>query len=320
MIHRVVYGGGAQPIRHTPRTVGGQAVAVASANYEIVDLRHAVTSAERVVQASAAATLDAVNTTITATAGAQTADPRRLTVASATGITVGRRYLLTHATTGRSEPVRVSSVTGLVLLLAEPVAASYASGATFRGLEIAGTFPALAADDSSAFDNGGGPYLVGWTYAAGGATVTHEEVIFVERSASRCPATEADVRERYPEIGPSAVGGAANVPAFLHAAWLAVRADLVSRGIDGEDHKPALLVDVVCAVTAARIARYSSTAASDRTEEWADLADRLDARARDLLNAISRGVDRPGTVRVDRETATAPPGQSLGLQRRFLAR
>lgn len=320
MIHRLVYGGGAQTIRHIPRTSTGLAVVVGSATYSIVDLRRSTDASDRTVQASTAATLDSVNTTISAAAGPQTADPRKITVASATGITAGRRYLLTHATTGQSQPVRVQAVTGSVLLLAEPVAAAYASSATFKGLEISGTFPSATANDETLFDNGGGPYLVAWTYSAGGATLTHEEIIFVERSASLCPATEADLRERYPEIGPSTVGGQANVAAFLHAGWLALRSDLLSRGIDLGDLKPALVVEAVCAGTASRVARFSSTAAADRIDEWADLADRFEARYRDMLAAMSRGRDRPGTVEISREDATASPGSSVAVRPRFLPR
>lgn len=319
-IHRLIYGGGAQTILHTPRTSTGLAVVVGSATYSIVDLRRSRDAADRVIQASTAATLDTVNTTISAAAGPQTADPRKLTVASATGITAGRRYLLTHATTGLSQPVRVQAVTGSVLLLAEPVAASYASSATFKGLEISGTFPSATADDAVLFDNGGGPYLVAWTYTAGGSSLTYEEVLFVERAASLCPATEADVRERFPEIGPATVGGQAQLSSFLHAGWLAARADLLSRGIDVGDLKPALLVEAVCVGTAARVARYSSTAAADRQEEWADLADRFDSRYKDMLAAMSRGRDRPGTVEISREDATASPGSSAEVRRRFLPR
>lgn len=320
MTHRLVYGAGAQTIRHTPRTSSGLASVVASATYSIADLRRSIGASDRVIQASTAATIDSVSTTIAAAAGPNTADPRKVTVTSATGIAAGGLYLLTHASTGFSEPVRVQAVTGAVLLLAAPVTASYAIGATFKGLAISGTFPSATANDEALFENGGGPYVIAWTYTAGGAAVTYEEIAFVERSATRCPATEEDVRVRYPEIGVGSVGGGASLSTFLRAAWLAVLADLTGRGVDAHDLKSPLLVDLVSATTAARVARWSSTAAGDRVEEWADLADRMEARARDLLSAITRGRDRPGTVAINREDATAPPGSSTTVRRRFLER
>lgn len=320
MIHRLVYGGGAQTLRHVPAATNGRAAVVASATYSIVDLRRSTTDTARTIQASTAATVDAVSTTISAAAGPSTADARKLTLTSATGVTAGKRYLLTHATTGASEPVRVVEVTGSVLLLADPVAAAFPSGATFKGLEVTGTFPSATANDETLFDNGGGPYLVAWVYSAGGETITREEVIFVERAREHCPATEADLREHHPEIGSAIVGGKTSIASYLAAAWRAMRADLTSRGVELQDLKSDVATAAVCYLAAARLYRFSGTAASDRGEEWADLADRAQAAYRDLLGAMTRGLARPSTVEINRRDATAQPGTSTTARGRFLQR
>ena len=103
MSHRIAFEGGEQSVRSVPLREG-RAVAVASADFAILDLRYSADTAEHVLS-SGAATVDSVSTTLAAAAGRNTADPRALSVASATGIVAGRRYLL--ASGGRSELVKV---------------------------------------------------------------------------------------------------------------------------------------------------------------------------------------------------------------------
>ena len=71
-----------------------------------------------VLVVSGSATIDSCNTTITATAAAGTS---ALALTSATGVTVGRYYVLTAAD-GRKEWVRVVAIESLNVTLAEDLA------------------------------------------------------------------------------------------------------------------------------------------------------------------------------------------------------
>lgn len=79
-------------------------------------------------------TLDAVDTTLgaAAAAGAST-----LTLTSATGVTVGRRYLLGGPESLGGEMVTVTALSGSVATLASRLRRAHASGAAFQGTRLA---------------------------------------------------------------------------------------------------------------------------------------------------------------------------------------
>ena len=93
------------------------------------------------VQASAAAVLDAVNTTLSAPA---VAGAESVTVTSATGIVVGRRYLLGGAQEVGGEWVTVREVSGTTLTLARRLGIARASGATWQSTRVTLAIPAIA--------------------------------------------------------------------------------------------------------------------------------------------------------------------------------
>jgi len=80
------------------------------------------------------------NTTVDANSGLGQADPRVLNVAATTGVTVGRRYLVTGAA-GQSEWIDVVAVASAVSVTARhPLRNAYVSGDTFESTRIAATF------------------------------------------------------------------------------------------------------------------------------------------------------------------------------------
>lgn len=142
--HRVYFNEGAQTIRTVPMR-NGRATKVSGAAYELHDLRYPEDSADRILD-SGTATVDSVSTTISAAAGRSTADPRSLTVASATGIVVGRTYLLRQG--GRSESVEVDAISGTTVRLRSAVTQSFPAASEFVGLEVSCSIPeAVAAND-----------------------------------------------------------------------------------------------------------------------------------------------------------------------------
>src|ERR1051325_7592727 len=89
------------------------------------------------VVAAGACTVDSVNTTFSAAAGAT-----QITVASGTGITRGNRYLVT-GTNGDREWAEVLGISGTIVNLRQPLKNTYAASSTFQGCRIS------AAVDSS---------------------------------------------------------------------------------------------------------------------------------------------------------------------------
>ena len=152
-LHRVYFNKGAQALTTIPHTAGSP-VRVASATYEIIDTRYGVDSDEHVVVAAGtAATVDATSTTLTARAGRGAADRRALTLTSTAGVTSGRTYLVTSPS-GAAELARVEDVvSGTVLRTASELRGDYAAGSTFKGIEVAGVFPADPAADEDNLDS-----------------------------------------------------------------------------------------------------------------------------------------------------------------------
>lgn len=77
-----------------------------------------------------ACSVDSVSTAFSASAG-----DRSITVASGTGITRGRRYIVAD-TDGNTETIEVSSVSGTTIGLRHPLVNSYAATSTFKGTRI----------------------------------------------------------------------------------------------------------------------------------------------------------------------------------------
>lgn len=162
----ILYGQGAQTIRTVPIDASGFP-RVATATYSIVDLREGESVTRRTVVASTSATASTVSTTIAAAAGPSTANPRALTLTSATGVRVGGVYLLRDTSGAVEEAVTIASLVSTAAETTRPISRAFASGAAFVGLELSGTFPSDVAGDESRLENGGGPFQVTWIYTIG---------------------------------------------------------------------------------------------------------------------------------------------------------
>lgn len=91
--------------------------------------------------ATGTGTVDSVSTTLS---GALAAGATSLTVTSASGITVGRRYLVGGTEETGGEWVTVKSIASTTVALARPVLRAQASGATFYGTRISCAVTAAA--------------------------------------------------------------------------------------------------------------------------------------------------------------------------------
>jgi len=316
----ILLGGGTQTIAHLPRSAGGGVVVLSSATVQIERLWLSTTDADRLLVSPTAATLDTVSTTTTAAAGPQTADARAVTLTSTTGIVAGRSYLLTDPT-GRRELAEVEAVISGGVRLAAPLAGPFASASTFRGVMLFGSFPGVEADDEEKHDNGGGPYLVSWSYTIDGAALTRQAVVYVRRGMAHCPATELDVTAADPSLGAGVLGGQIEVRRVLAAAWSDVRADLLARGLEPANFfNVELLRLLVARVAVGKIYRAAEISGGDVGDRFGEAAARWEARAKELLDNLTRGMSKPGTVHVKETTETAPQGPSRVVMNRMSRR
>lgn len=292
MSHRIIYGGGAQQVRTVPLREG-RAVLVASADFAILDTRYSDDSASHTVT-SGAASVDSVSTTLAAAAGRNTSDPRSLTVASATGIVAGRRYLISSG--GRSEIIKVEAVDGTTLRLAATLPVSFPSGAALRGVELVAEVPeATAAEDDYL---GRAVLLVRWEPLG---LQPYTEQVFVERSAPGPAITPEALLELDPTLASIAGGGltAAGALAMALDDWTV---DLLSRGIDDGELLAGPIGRSAVRYRAAHhlIKHLSDPTAVERSAAYA-------ARYSELLASVVAGMTKPKVTHTRAEDGTAKP-------------
>lgn len=195
---RVYAGQGAQTLRFVPVDKQGRPARVTSATYSIVDVRKSEDATDRTV-ATGTAVLQAVTTTLSAAAGAGTADTKRLQVASASGFTVGRAYLLANLSGRHRNVVVVAGVTGSDIYTIHSVGGVYASADTLQSIELEATFPLAEANDPEAIDEGR-RYQVTWSYTLEGESYLTPQLVQLLRYSGEAWITEADVLRVYPPI------------------------------------------------------------------------------------------------------------------------
>ena len=296
-MYRVVLGGGSQTLYHRPMR-DGSPIVVASATLRIVNLHRHEDDPSREILASTSATVDAVSTTISAAAGYSASDPEIVTVASATGITAGRRYLL-RSSALVVETVTVEAVSGTTVRLATPVTQTFAASSSFLGFEISGSFPSATANDTDEFDAGYSLYAVDWTYDGR----TTRELVTVVRTVSGCPVTGADFRERLPILLPR-IGSTYDPDPLLQAAWRSVRSIINRHGLDPDN----LVSDDDVPQAVCTLAGYHLLLAHP-DEAAVAMRDHLNAEYQRLIGGIVAGVTKQGNVSTDRLGRAKAPEQ-----------
>jgi len=204
----------------------------------------------------AARTPDTVDTVATTISAAAAMGARTLTVASATGITAGRRYRLGPATGEYAEDVKVRAIAGTTLTLSRPTGNPYPSGTP-----LVGTYAAVnvtAAEASALWFDG----VASWTWASM-ATTPIETACECVRSAIVRTATKERVAAFYPQIY-QVLAAEADWEEVLEAAFDTVLLRLgetyrvnTTRGGSSACEKPTILQLLVMAFNA-----------SGAAEEW----------------------------------------------------
>ena len=292
--HRVYFGKGAQTLTTIPHRAGSP-LRVASGTYSILDTRYGVDSDEHeVVAAGTAATVDATSTTLTARAGRVAADRRALTLTSTTGVTAGHQYIVTNPA-GAVELVRIDAVvSATVLRTATEVRGDFATGSTFKGIEVTGTFPADPAADEDNLDQES--FLVVWTLPG---LPPLRESVFVERGEEELLATLDDLTELDPMI-PLAGGDRVSPATALARAHKDFRTDLQLADVSEADLLTGPIGrDAVTYRAAFLVFQHGDDPVSERKAKG------YEARYQQLLNGIIVGAKKPGVVALDKREESA---------------
>lgn len=292
--HRVYFGKGAQTLTTIPHRAGSP-LRVASGTYLILDTRYGVDSDEHeVVAAGTAATVDATSTTLTARAGRVAADRRAITLTSTTGVTAGHQYIVTNPA-GAVELVRIDAVvSATVLRTATEVRGDFATGSTFKGIEVTGTFPADPAADEDNLDQES--FLVVWTLPG---LPPLRESVFVERGEEGLLATLDDLTELDPMI-PLAGGDRVSPATALARAHKDFRTDLQLADVSEADLITGPIGrDAVTYRAAFLVFQHGDDPVSERKAKG------YEARYQQLLNGIIVGAKKPGVVALDKREESA---------------
>lgn len=293
----IVHGIGAQTLRHVPIDQHGRPRVVASATYEVDDLRYSETNADRDVD-SGSATVSSVSTTTTADAGPGEVDPAVISVTSATGITAGRQYLLSAAS-GLVELVHVRAVSGLTVYLHFELRHDFASGTAFRGVECSMLFPSAEANDDLEVEAEPHPYQVTWTYTIDGDIRVVPQIVWLSRVSTLPIVDELYVLRADPTIS-SRLRNRAEITDAIATATEDYHAEVRARGVDPTEFRGNDSARVAVRARALEIARrWCGPAEHDVAE-----AARFGAQYRYLMDQLLAGRPRPGTVTVETRTNT----------------
>jgi len=140
-----------------------------------------------VLQSSTNATIDTVDTTISANASK---GARNVTLASAADVTAGVQYLLEQ--NGRVQPVEVRSVSGTTAYLVNKLHFDFTSGATFKGYRLSYS---LTATHTADVDRN---YFAEFSYTIASAAYYAIVPFDVVEATDWYPTTLADVYARHP--------------------------------------------------------------------------------------------------------------------------
>lgn len=225
----IIYGGGAQALEVYATDKQGRVVAPATARAKIVDLYYPEDAADsdRIVLAEDDATIDTTSTVITAAAGPSAADPRKIVVTSATGLTVGRTYALSAG--GRTEAIEVDRIDGLNVYAVNPLRYQFAATtSSLIGLRATVTFPEARANDADEVDRRT-TYAVDWTFTGVTGPTKVRTFARIERRGKAPRAVAADVFRCDPQLS-TATHSRTVVEQHIAQADLELDALLLDRG------------------------------------------------------------------------------------------
>lgn len=300
--HRLRYQGGNQAVHHVPRDRYGRAAIVEAPTYAIYAGWRSEDDAEREVQASGLATVDAALSDLAGDAGPSESDPKRIPVEDESDFVAGRNYLLAEGTLVQIVTCE-STDTGFVRTRQE-IRHPFTTAATLAGVEISGTFPSAAAADEDDLRSGGGPYLVVWSYEIADVDYFPFEEAWVTRYTTQPIITTDYLELHWPEVS-SMMSSRWNPEDLIAAATDELLADIEAAGRDphGLQHQRVLQL---CAVELCVEKAHRQAKSENALEIANEYRTRYDRRLRDLLT----GRAPARTAEVAQSTNTASQGGS----------
>lgn len=301
--HQVIHGQGAQTLRTVPVNAHGRPTVVTACTYRIVDLRLGEDDPLReIVAAGTPATIDATSTTSDAACGRGTANARKIPVTSTVGFQQGRRYLITLAD-GTREMFVCEGIGTSYLTPRDELARQYATGATVRGLEVSGTFPALVADDDEKIEDGeGGPYAIDWSWDLDPSP--RRELVWIIRQPDSLLVTEEDVLSIDSSLT-ATTGNRVQISTAIRQAAAEVRVHLQLHQIDPDNfHAPSALRLAVAYRACWHLVRIM------KGEENQARAETYQTESQKYLDSITIGQPPEKSVKTSSSTDTAPGGTS----------
>lgn len=234
-IASIIAGAGDQDVEVYATDSAGRFVLPSAATIKIVDLSEpeSADDAVRVVLASVAADIDATATTTSAAAGSNESDTRLLTLTSAVGVVVGRRYLVAAA--GASESVIIERINGAAVYCRDPLRGRFASGATFVGIRISATFPSSRADDAAELARRV-EFGCDWTFTGVTGPSPVRTMCRIERRGRAPRASVDDLLQLDPQLG-AATNARTTLEAHLRQADRELSALLMRGGRSLPEHE-----------------------------------------------------------------------------------
>ena len=171
------------------------------------------------LQASAAATCDSTSTTM-ATSYAR--GVTTVAVASGSGITAGKKYLIEEG--GRKQPVTVKAVSSTTVYLYDKLAFSVTSSATFKGYSLTYALTSTHTADKDL------NYRASWTYAIGGVTYYADSFFDVVGAVDWYATTWSDVLARHGWVSEEVRDPDLDGARYLATGWEVLREKFNARG------------------------------------------------------------------------------------------
>lgn len=230
-------------------------------------------------------TVDSVNTTLS---GAAAAGALSVSVASASGITVGRRYLIGGTEEAGGEWVTPSSIASTTITLARPLVRAQANGAAFAGTRVSCVVTAAMATEVARGCRCEVTYLV---------SAAARPVVSVEFDITRYRLTSGLTLDHVRDLDPTIASRAAKGtvwPRVIDAAW----ERLVNRV--GLQKAPGGLVGAIdltqCHAIYVRLLIAEQSLDEDGIARANELRARLDAELTAHLAARAYDDDQDGAV------------------------
>ncbi len=196
---------------------------------------------------SGTATVDSVSTTLAAAAGSAQLDQTAMSLTSAAGVTVGRRYLLSEV--GRREWVQLVALDGTTAYAATPLANAYTTAAAFVSTDITAAIDATWVADESNLSDPSNPepdYRIKWTITpSSGATEIAYTFFDLVRGSIDHNVTIEDVAARlWFTVDDLPIDHRLDQGArIIQGAWEDCQAELAAVGLNDAALRDAAMVD-----------------------------------------------------------------------------